>query len=74
MTAVNEVQATTGAAKPAAAVPDQTPFWHRQAVYRYGFLAVILIVWELVGPTINPIFFTYPSRIVIAFYGLLMSG
>jgi NitT/TauT family transport system permease protein len=75
MTAINEVRA--GASAPATAparASDQPPAWHRPAVYRYGFLAIILIVWELVGPSINPIFFTYPSRIAIAFYHLLMSG
>jgi NitT/TauT family transport system permease protein len=77
MTAVNEVRAgATAASKPAPATKkgDQPPAWHRPAVYRYGFLALILIVWEVVGPSINPIFFTYPSRIVLAFYHLLMSG
>ena len=71
MTAVNDVQA---AAQPARVAIEQPSIWHRPAIYRYGFLAFILIVWELVGPSINPIFFTYPSRIVIAFYGLLLSG
>ena len=71
MTAVHDVQA---AAQPAQAATEQPSLWHRPAIYRYGFLAVILIVWEVVGPSINPIFFTYPSRIAIAFYGLLMSG
>ena len=35
---------------------------------------MLLVVWEIVGPHINPIFFTYPSRIAIAFYEQTMSG
>ena len=31
---------------------------------------LILIVWELVGPLVNPIFFSYPSKIAMAFYEL----
>ncbi len=44
--------------------------WERPRFYRYGFLALILIVWEIVGPLINPIFFSYPSKIAVAFYDL----
>jgi NitT/TauT family transport system permease protein len=75
MSAVNEartrpVETTAAPARKA----DQPPLWHRPAVYRYSFLALILVVWELVGPSISPIFFTYPSQIAIAFYETLMSG
>jgi sulfonate transport system permease protein len=75
MSAVGEAHAPAsgvGAAQETAAV--RTPLWQHRAVYRYGFVAILLIVWELIGPTINPIFFTYPSRIAIAFYELTMSG
>jgi ABC-type nitrate/sulfonate/bicarbonate transport system permease component len=50
------------------------PLWERRAVYRYGFVAVILAVWEIAGPFVNPIFFTYPSRIATAFVELTVSG
>ena len=57
-------QVHTGAvaegARPAPAVV-KTPWWDRPALFRYGFVAVILIVWQIVGPFINPIFFTYPT-------------
>ena len=33
-----------------------------------------MIVWEIVGPFISPIFFTYPSKIAVAFYDLTVSG
>jgi NitT/TauT family transport system permease protein len=75
MSAVNEVHA--GSVEHADSAPTKTrqaPFWQRQAFYRYGFLALILIVWEIVGPFISPILFSYPSRIAIAFYQLTISG
>ena len=46
----------------------KAPWWERPALFRYGFVALILIVWEIVGPFINPIFFTYPTKIAAAFY------
>jgi ABC-type nitrate/sulfonate/bicarbonate transport system permease component len=45
-----------------------------KAAYRYGFTILILLVWELVGPFIDPIFFSYPSKIALAFYELTASG
>jgi sulfonate transport system permease protein len=51
-----------------------SPAWYRPATFRYGFLSIILIAWELIGPMINPIFFSYPSKIAIAFYELTVSG
>ena len=53
-------------ARPAA--PVKLPLWERPAFYRYGFLLIILVVWELVAPFINPIFFTSPTAIAAAFY------
>jgi NitT/TauT family transport system permease protein len=50
------------------------PWWERPAIFRYGFVALILIVWELVAPYINPIFFTSPSAIALAFYETTVSG
>jgi NitT/TauT family transport system permease protein len=51
-------------------------FWWlgSKPVYRYGFTLLILIVWEIVGPFISPIFFSYPSKIAVAFYELTVSG
>ena len=70
MSAVNEVHAVAMA--PVVAVPavSKPPFWKRRAFYRYGFLALILIAWQLIGPMINPIFFSYPTKIALAFYEL----
>ena len=75
MSVVNEVHAVAVAAKP----PPETavkkaPLWERKALFRYGFVALILIVWEIIGPFVNPIFFSYPSKIAVAFYELTVSG
>ena len=76
MSAVNE--AGIGAAVPTAVESqvrrDQPPFWQRRAFYRYGFLLFILVLWELLGPLVNPIFFSYPSKIAVAFVNLTLSG
>ena len=49
-------------------------WWERPALFRYGFVVLILVVWEIVGPFINPIFFTYPTKIAAAFYATTVSG
>src|SRR6478736_7969311 len=49
-------------------------WWEQRALFRYGFVALILIVWEIVGPFISPIFFAYPSQIAVAFYETTVSG
>jgi NitT/TauT family transport system permease protein len=64
------------------AVPAQAPaaqsggasWLESKALYRYGFTLLILIVWELAGPFVDPIFFSYPSKIAVAFYELTASG
>ena len=75
MSVVNEVHAGAVAVKP---LPDaavkKAPWWERKALFRYGFVALILIVWEVTGPFVNPIFFSYPSKIAVAFYELTVSG
>lgn len=73
MSVANHVQAGAVAA-PAQAAKTATPWLEQPGVYRYGFVVFIMIVWEIVGPFINPIFFTYPSKIAVAFYDLTISG
>jgi len=58
---------------PSAAVA-KTPWWERPALFRYGFVVLILLVWEAVAPFISPIFFTSPSAIALAFYETTVSG
>jgi ABC-type nitrate/sulfonate/bicarbonate transport system permease component len=76
MSAINE--ATGSIAAPPArsgATPIMRPaFWRRAPFYRYGFLVLILLLWEVLGPLVNPIFFSYPTKIAIAFYRLTISG
>jgi len=60
--------------QPAAAKESKKPWWEHRAFFRYGFVALILIVWQIVGPYISPIFFTYPTKIAVAFYNLTASG
>jgi ABC-type nitrate/sulfonate/bicarbonate transport system permease component len=78
MSAANEAQiaqgTVTGSAPPPEVKVSPVPFWQRRAFFRYGFLAFILIVWQLLGPFINPIFFSYPSKIAVAFVELTVSG
>jgi NitT/TauT family transport system permease protein len=77
MSVANEVHAgglTAAQAAAAAAKENKTLWWESKALFRYGFLALLLIVWEIVGPFISPIFFTYPSKIAVAFYETTVSG
>lgn len=76
MTTADDVRAeeVAAASAPVQADINATPFWFRPAVFRYGFLALILIVWEFAGPLVNPIFFSYPSKIALAFVHLTASG
>src|SRR5436305_6182 len=39
-----------------------------------GSVALVLVVWQLCGPFINPLFGTYPTAIVAAFWKLVGSG
>ena len=62
-----------------AAAPKPQPaarlrWLESKALYRYGFTLLILVVWEIAGPFIDPIFFSYPSKIAAAFYELTASG
>ena len=75
MSVANEVHAGGLAAQAAAAARDAgPPWWESRAAFRYGFLALILFAWQIVGPFISPIFFTYPSKIAVAFYDTTVSG
>jgi sulfonate transport system permease protein len=73
----NRAHTGTLAGKPtpiAAAAEKKRAFLESKALFRYGFLALVLIVWQIVGPHISPIFFTYPTKIAAAFYELTVSG
>ena len=74
MSVARETQAAPLARAQTTPVAVATPWWEHRAVFRYGFVALILIVWEIVGPFISPIFFTYPTKIAVAFYDLTLNG
>jgi NitT/TauT family transport system permease protein len=77
MSVTNGIRAGGPAARQETApvARQQTIAWReRRGLFRYGFLALILVVWEIVGPHIDPIFFTYPTKIAVAFYSLTVSG
>ena len=75
MSVANEVHAGgIDVDRPVAAVERKLPFWRRRTFYRYGFLVLLLGLWELLGPLVNPILFSYPSKIALAFYQLTLSG
>jgi len=75
MTVAQQVDtgAVAGSAQPPTAAV-KTPWWEHAALYRYGFVVAILIVWEATAPFISPIFFTSPSKIAVAFYETTVSG
>jgi NitT/TauT family transport system permease protein len=56
----------TGAAGPRHAVPR----W----MVTVGALALFLLVWEFFGRGINPVFFSYPSAIIAAFWNIAIDG
>ena len=74
MTVANEARVGGVGVAPAAAAARTPPFWQQRTFYRYGFLALILLLWELLGPLVSPILFSYPSKIAVAFYELTVSG
>jgi NitT/TauT family transport system permease protein len=53
-----------------AAVPRTVPRW----LITTASVACTLIIWQLCSPFINPLFGTYPSAIVAAFWKLAASG
>ena len=74
MTVANQVEADSVAEAEPRPAAVTTSWWERPALFRYGFVLLILVIWEIVGPFINPIFFTYPTKIAAAFYTTTMSG
>jgi len=74
MSLANQVQAGALAEPAPPVVVVRRPWWESRALFRYGFVALILIVWQLVAPYINPIFFASPTQIAAAFYETTVSG
>lgn len=76
MSVANELRANALADRAARPKPvaSSAPWWESRALFRYGFVALILIVWQLIAPYINPIFFASPTQIAAAFYETTVSG
>ena len=74
MTVAQQVDTGAIAGNAQAPATVKTAWWEYAALYRYGFVVAILIVWEITAPFINPIFFTSPSQIAVAFYETTVSG
>jgi NitT/TauT family transport system permease protein len=71
MSVTSESHAGGIAVAPKGAAAEPKPrFWQQRAFYRYGFVILLLAVWEILGPLVNPILFSYPSKIAVAFYEL----
>lgn len=75
MSVANEAHSAAISAGVQAAAPPRRLAWRESKnLFRWGFLALLLLVWEVVGPFVNPIFFSYPSKIAVAFVQLTLSG
>src|SRR5476649_1436924 len=71
MANIAEIETKT-AAPPAADTPErrQMPRWAITLISVGG----LLLLWEIFGRDINPVFGSYPSAIAVAFWQLLISG
>ena len=67
-------RAGVAGASGAAAARRKPPLRLQRPLFRWGFVALILVLWEILGPLVNPILFSYPSKIAAAFYELTLSG
>lgn len=68
MADIADTQKTTGAPEPAERRP-----WPRWAITTVSLVCAV-VLWEIVGRNINPIFGSYPSAIAAAFWQLLATG
>src|SRR4029453_17924500 len=59
---------TTSATEPAERKP--LPRW----VITLASVVAVIILWEIFGRRVNPVFGSYPSAIAVAFWELALSG
>jgi len=60
-----------------AAAPDAEPAERRQMprwAITFSSVVGLLVLWEIFGRDVNPVFGSYPSAIAVAFWELLVSG
>ena len=62
----------TAAAEPQTEPAERRP-WPRWAITLTS-VASLLVLWEIFGRDINPVFGSYPSAIAVAFWDLLLPG
>jgi NitT/TauT family transport system permease protein len=72
--AISKAEAELVTAAAPAVASSAVPPWRRPVFYRYGSLALILAVWEAIGPSIDPFFFSYPSALAVAFWETAITG
>src|SRR6476661_9988888 len=69
---VDVADSNKAAAPPVTAQSERRPFprW----VITLASITFVLILWEIFGRRINPVFGSYPSAIAVAFWDLAASG
>ena len=69
---VDVADTTKTTATPASDPPERRPFprW----VITMASITFVLILWEIFGRRINPVFGSYPSAIAVAFWDLATTG
>jgi len=67
---VNRQQKTDAASEMDAVERKPLPRW----VITLGSIVTMLILWEIFGRRVNPVFGSYPSAIAVAFWELAVSG
>jgi NitT/TauT family transport system permease protein len=72
MADIADTRKQAGAPAEAAEPAERRP-WPRWAITLTS-IACMLIVWEIFGRDINPVFGSYPSAIAVAFWDLLITG
>ena len=72
MADIADSQTKTAAAEPQADSPERRP-WPRWAI-TLASIACMMVLWEIFGRQINPVFGSYPSAIAVAFWDLLRTG
>jgi len=66
------VQSKSKVPQIAAEAPERRP-WPRSLITTIS-VCCLLILWEIFGRDVNPVFGSYPSAIAVAFWQLLKSG
>lgn len=77
ITIETSAQGGGASSKAAAPIPDAEPAKRREIpkwVITVCFFALLLLLWQVLGRNVNPVFGSYPSAIGVAFWEMLRSG